>query len=841
MLYYDQTAEELIKQFRTDRADGLTDIDVLERQLEYGKNELHIHSDPLWKKILKPFWDVFMAVLLGAMILSLIKGDHLEAIVIGVTIMINAIIEWVQQFSTGRILRSLQKKSLGQVDVMRNGVRVTVEQAELVPGDIVFLSEGDKVPADGRVLYEAHAKMDEAILTGESRPMDKTSDVMKGSKKTYEQANLVFAGSFVLAGSIKMLVIRTGNDTEYGRIAKLAGETVTLSPVQVKIAKLVSHIIIAVVVMAAIAFGMMLWRGMEIMEALQFVMVMAVSAVPVSLPIAVSVILALGMRRMAQKKALVANMRAIETIGVITTIATDKTGTLTQNKLVVKSTWQLPDSKVNIVRDVRMAMVDPVESRDPLDRALEDYAKKNGEQVAAKSLKVLPFDTGLAVSGNLWHEGNKILLVVKGAPERLIDRCNLTENEREEAMAALQQFSAKGYRVIGVARTLVKDVIDTTAKIPKKHKYEFSGLVAIDDALRKESKSSVSEAVRAGVCVRMITGDHFETAFSIGREVGIVKNRNEVVDCQRMELMNEEQMRETVMNSRVFARVLPEMKFKILSILKESEIAAMTGDGVNDVPALANAHVGIAMGSGSEAARSAGDIVLLDDNFKNIVAAMKEGRIIITNIRRMLAYLLSTNAGEVMVMIGALVVGSSLPLVPVQILWVNLVTDTCMVVPLGLEGEEENVMRKAPEKADAPMLGKSAVIGMVVMAVTIAAITLGVYLYFSARYGHAIGGTLAFLSLIVTQLARAMSARSFYQSAFKKLFVMNVKFYVGLTVSLGLQWLVFFGPLREVMNVVEVPMGTFVFVAVMAFTISLAVAEFYKLGMFIVGKRATQR
>lgn len=839
MLYYNQSAEELLERFRTSVDVGLTMAEVEKRQAEYGRNAIKMKATPLWRRLLEPFMDVFMIVLILAVTLSLINGDVLDSIIIGVIIVVNATIDYVQQFSTERILRSLRRQSTQKVGVVRDGEKALIDASELVPGDIVQLSEGDKIPADGRILVANGVRVDESLLTGESLPVSKNSHKLAGDREVYERTNLLFAESYLVSGEVKMLVIRIGNETEYGRIADLAGSIEPLSPVQAKIGKLVSEIAVVVGLMSVVVFALEIYRGIGWLESLEFVMALAVSAVPEGLPIAISIVLALGMRRMAKKKALVAHMQAIQTIGVITTIATDKTGTLTENKLSVKDTWKLPGTRGSLERAMALAIVSPTESKDPLDTAIVEYTKKAGVGlIETEPVKILPFDQGLAISGNMWHEGENLSLYIKGAPERLIEKSNLTENEREECMSVLQKFASDGYRVLAIAKSLLKEKDDLRSGAMKKHRFEMLGLIAVADSLRKESKTAVAEAKHAGVTVRMITGDHFETAYSIGKELGITKAREEVFDCRRMELIPDDELKRIVERTKVFARVVPESKFKILSILKENEIAAMTGDGVNDVPALVNAHVGVAMGSGSEIARDAGDIVLLNDNFKNIVEAMREGRIIMANVRRMLMYLLSTNAGEALTMIGALVIGSSLPLVPVQILWVNLITDSLMVIPLGLEGAEENVMKEKPEKADAPILDKRTIIRMALVAVTIAVVTLGVHRYYLSTSGEEIARSLAFMALVVTQLANAFNARSNYQSVFVKLRKPNKKLYVGVIAAVGLQALVFFGPLREVLHVASVSAVDLAVVCAISFAAPIFIVEMHKLFVLLVEKYA---
>ncbi len=772
-----------------------------------------------------------MLVLFAAALISVLHGDVLDAVIIISIISISATIYYVQQFSTGRILRSLQKHTLQNIDVWRDG-RVTAQDAsQLVPGDIIVLHEGDKVPADGRLIAGTNIRIDEASLTGESVPIPKNIAVINGTREVYEQSNILFQGSFIISGVATAVVTSTGNETEFGRLAALSKNGDVTSPVQQKIDKLLSHIIAAVGGLAVVAFALALLRGIEITEALRFVMAVSVSAVPESLPVAISVVLVLGMRRMAAKNALVRTMRAIETVGVITTIATDKTGTLTENKLTVQETWQPRYARTHLATIVRHTVNHGAgKSHDPLDIAMIEYSEAEKiVKIRGEPLTSLPFDQSFSMSGNLWHHGEKYHLNVKGAPEHVLDRSGLTKERREEAEIALTRLTSQGYRVIALATTVLDSPIETFADLHKKITFEFVGFVAVADVLRPEAKRAIASALRAGVTVRMITGDHFETAYHIGKSLGMVKRREQVFDSRRMEAMSDEELGEVITDVRVFSRVVPEDKYRILALLKKDGITAMTGDGVNDVPALTNAHVGVAMGSGSQIAKDAGDIILLDDNFKSIIDAMREGRPIFANIRRMLFYLLATNGGEALTMIGALVIGLPIPLLPVQILWVNLVTDTSMVIPLGLEPGEKDAMKHKPKRPDAPILSKSMISRIVLVALSMAVVALGLYSSFNATHGHDYARTIAFCALVVMQWANAFNARSDYESIFGRLRVWNGKFYAGLTIAVVLQIIAIFGPLQGLLHIHSVAIGDLVITGAIAFATPIILVEIHKL------------
>lgn len=833
MLYYNHSAQATLNDLASSLR-GLSNSEAEERLKIHGPNTIRVTGEPLWRKIIEPFANIFMLVLFVAAAISVLHGDVLDALIIIAIMLVSASIYYVQRFSTERILRSLQRHTAQDVETLRDGHLIQIDTSKLVPGDIISLGEGDKVPADLRFLTGTNVRIDESLLTGESVPIAKQADALKGEKEIYERSNLLFQGSFVISGDVTAVVTGTGNATEFGQLAALAQDTNTESPVQKKIDKLISHVIAIVGGIAIVAFALAMRGGMELGESLRFVLALSVSAVPESLPVAISVVLVLGMRRMAAKKALVRSMRAIETIGVLTTIATDKTGTLTKNKLTVQEIWHPEGTDKAFTRILAHAVnQNGRKVHDPLDTAMSDYVTSADIELKGVPLLSMPFDQAVAMSGNLWHDGAGYRLVVKGAPEHVLSQSDLTENEHEQASAKLHHLTGQGYRVIAIAQTKLSTKISNFAGLPKRTKLEFVGFVAVADVLRPEAKKAIAAALSAGVTVRMITGDHFETAFHIGRQLGMVTHRNQVFDSRRMSVMSDEELDEVIRDVRVFSRVVPEHKYRILSLLKKHNITAMTGDGVNDVPALSNAHVGVAMGSGSQIAKDAGDIILLDDNFRSIIDAMHEGRTIFANIRRMLFYLLSTSAGEVLTMIGALAIGMPLPIVPVQILWINLVTDTAMVIPLGLEPGEKSNMKNKPKRVNEPILSRFIISRMILIALSMAILTLSLYGIFSTLHGHEYGRTIAFSALVVMQWSNAFNARSDYESLFRRLRVFNGKFYIGLAIAITLQMLAVFGPLQDLLHVTPVDIRDLIITGIIAFIIPIALSELHK----FIGRR----
>lgn len=838
MLYHTHTAEQTLRSLEAN-SKGLSESEAKRRLTIYGRNEMKLHRKPLWKIIIEPFANVFMLVLGVAAGLSILRAEPLDATIILIIMIANAVIFYIQTYSTQRVLRTLEKKNTQKALTLRSSKEVQIETALLVPGDIVLLSEGEKIPADGRILTSSQLRTNESQLTGESVPVSKNEKQIKSEVPIYERTNMVYQGSFVVSGTASFVITQTGNKTEFGTIASLVKKDSLVSPIQKKIDKLLTQIITVVLAIAAVAFGLALFRGMEVVEALSFVMALTVSAVPESLPVAISVVLVFGMRRMAAKKALVQTMRSIETIGAVTTIATDKTGTLTRNKLHLETTWQPKSSSVDLASYAEKTIsVGEHSLSDPLDIAIETYAQEEGiKRSSSRPFVSFTFNQELSMSGNIWHHGKDYTLHVKGAPELIMRRSTLNADATKEATNALNELTAKGYRVIAIAHAPLKQPFSELSDIPDSLKLEVDGFIAVADQLRPEAKKAIASALQAGVSVRMITGDHLETAYFIGKKLGMVERRDQIFDSRSMDTMTDEELEKTIRDVRVFARVVPEQKYRILTILKKHNITAMTGDGVNDVPALSGAHVGLAMGSGSHIARDAGDIILLDDNFKTIIDALREGRTIISNVRRMLFYLLSTNAGEMMVMIGSLLMGIPLPLVPVQILWVNLVTDSCMVIPLGLEPQSKNVLRRKPSSPTAAILPRSLIFRMILMAVTMAVLTLGSFIYFLQSHGVDYARTVAFHVLVVMQLAAAFAARSDYTSAFVRLRTWSTPFYIGLLITIALHAFTLFSPLGAILHMSTLSVADLLITGAIAFIIPLLVSELHKL----YGRRTAQQ
>ena len=833
--FYNKSVKETLASLKVDKDRGLSKKEVLKRRKKYGENILNVKTTPLWKKLLEPFLDLFMVMLIVALILSILQQSWTEVIVIALDIILDAGVFYIQRFSTERVLKSLKEKTVQSVTALRDGEELDVDASELVVGDVVVLHEGDRIPADGRIIFESGLLTNESMLTGESEAIAKDAKAIPGKKKVYEMRNMVFSGSFVITGASKMVVTAVGNETEFGKIASLAKNGEASSPIQEKINKLVVGIAATVLAVAVLIFIVQLIDGFTFFEAIQFTLAIIVSAVPEDLPIVTAIILAIGAVRLAKKNALIKELRAIQSIGIVTTIASDKTGTLTENKLALKDFWN-PNSEKTLKNNetffklIAEAALPEASANDPLDTAILNFIKSEAAYLAETApKKSYAFDQGLKISGNLYEtNSNTFRLVIKGAPETVLNLSKLSEKTRLLAEEKLAKFSSNGYKVIALASLKLTREINELNRLEKSDVFNFEGFIAIADSVRREVIPAIEAAANAGVKVKMVTGDHAQTAFAIGRELGLCRDFSEVLDCSKLGNISDSDLEEKIKNISVFARVTPEDKFRILNIIKKSEVVAMTGDGVNDVPALTNAHIGIAMGDSPSIVQDAGDIVLVDNNFANIVSAMKEGRVILANIRKMLIYLLSTNAGEVIVTIFALLFSKSQILFPIQILWINMVTDSLMVIPIGLEPPEKKYLESKPEKKDAPILSKILISRMIIMSLVMSAITLAVYYVSFDRLGSAAANTLAFTALVVTQWANALNVRGTYESIFERLKTRNYLAIGAFVIAIALQLLALFGPLQIFTKTVSVPPFDLVLTVLASFTIPILVIELHK-------------
>ena len=773
---------------------GLSNQEALRRAEQYGANEVVVTHPWQWlKTLIEPFSNWFVLILFVSAIISIAIGKLIESVVIIAILLVNAVIYYIQNISANRVMKSLQKQGQLSCYVRRNGKISKIKTTELVPGDIVVLKEGAKIPADGRLIVCSNLHIDESILTGETEPQHKNTDDIKKSVAIYNQTNMAFMGTFVSEGDGEMVVTAVGMNTEFGRIAKLSQKHQTKSPLQNKIDKLTRKLILMVFVIAVCTFVLKLYRGIDPFEALRFILSLIVSAVPEGLPIAVVIVLVFGVKNMAKKNALVRNLSAVETLGQVTMIATDKTGTITKNKLHIAQTWS-PSSKTDMVAATFKSSIHDEGKGDEIDDLIySEYLDKSN--ITGKMQHRLPFVQNKRMSGAVWKYKNTYTTYIKGSAEAVIDICNLSSHAKSVIDKQIAVMASEGMRVLAIAakNEKVQDLKRTQLK-----GYSFGGLVAFGDELRPRVVEAVQTAHNAGIDVILLTGDHKEAAAYFARLSGISKGQTAQLGKIIAESDNT-QIRRLIKNHKVFGRVLPEHKFKILDALHRTQITSMTGDGINDVPALRMANVGVAVGSGNDAAKEASDMVVLDNNFATIVDAISQGRVIVRNVKKMLTYVLATNLGEIFTIVGALVFALPLPITALQILWINFVTDSFTMIPLGFEKPERNLMNEPPASPSSPIVGKKRLIRIVLMALVMSTITLVVY-YYSLPLGTGSAQAIAFGSLVVAQWANSINSRSDNRSFVEGFSRTNWLLFGGILIAFVLQVLAMYTDLSKYLN-----------------------------------------
>ncbi len=779
--------------------EGISDAESVKRLKIHGRNELSVQKTSLFKRLIEPFTSYFVIVIIFAAILSLFKKEWFEAIIISIIVVINALIYYFQQISASRAVKALMSQDRQKVSVLRpKGKDDLVYIEELVPGDVVRVHEGMKIPADGRVIDANHIQIDESMLTGESLPVHKHAAAISGTKQIYDQENMLFKGTYVHGGSGLMVLSHTGNETQLGAINTMASEADTgKTPIQRKIDDLTKKLLIGIGSVTVVVFGLAIYRGLEIADALKFTIALAVSAVPEGLPVAMTLVLLISARKMAKQKALVRKISAMETMGAITMIATDKTGTITKNKLSIADTYSAHEETRIFHEGMRATLNgDGEHSDDPLDQILFKAVEHIPVPKNWKKVKEFPFNQQLRLSGILWKHPSGYFLHIKGAPEQIMFHSGSeTKETLRRAKDHLEKFTTKGYRTIAFAQKHL-DKEPTRLDHTVLSKMTFNGFVGLSDQLRPKVKQSIAEAQAAGIKVVMLTGDHVQTAGYIASQVGIASQSSEISDSSILDSKNPEKIWKSLENIKVFGRVLPKHKYALLKAVKGHEITAMTGDGVNDIPALVEADAGLAMGSGTDAAKDASDIVLTNSNFHTIVSAVRAGRTVLANIRKMVVYLLATSGGEVLTMLVALILGIPLPITAVMVLWVNLVTDGISVIPLGLSPAESHHMQQPPRHPRAPLLDNVLLSRAVLLAVAIAACTLLIF-KLNLSKGEAYAQTAAFLGLIVVQWANALNMNFEFKSWVHNFIRPNYKLMLAIGISIAINIVVFNTPIRK--------------------------------------------
>ncbi len=768
-MYHSIKKEEVLKVLSADEK-GLTEAEAERRLGIYGRNEIvGKKKKSLIKRFFSQFSDFSIIALLVASALSygvsLIGGENdlTEPLIILSIVIINAVIGIVQESRAEEAINALKKVFVPKCNVVRDGKKQQIESSLLVPGDIMILSTGDRVSADVRILSSVSLSSDESALTGESMPVAKSEDVLPENTPLSERANCLYSSSLITEGHAVCIVTETGMNTSLGKLASMINtETEMKTPLSEKLSKSGKVMALSALFCCVLLFFIGIMKKYDPLFMFMTAVSLAVAAIPEGLSAIVTVMLALSVSKMAKKKAVVRNLSAVETLGSATCICSDKTGTLTENKMTVREVTG-DEEKVLLL----MALCSDNEGN-PTEKAIIEAYGKGKTALDEKYIRVdeIPFSSKRKrmVTVNKW--GKDYVTAVKGAFDIIFPFCThifengekkpLSEDIRKRVKAECEALALNGRRVIAVAAK------KTTSPDKSEENLTFLGLAALSDPLRKEAYEAVKVCKKAGIRVIMITGDHKNTALSVANELALGKGG--VLTGAELDRMSEEEFSRAVAKVSVFARVLPEHKVRIVKVLKnQGHIVAMTGDGVNDAPALSAADIGCAMGkSGTEVARSASDMVLTDDNFATIVTAVAEGRVLFENIKNAIHFLLSSNIGEVFLMMAGFFMGNGAILYPVELLWVNLITDSLPAISLGMEKGEENIMTHRP-KDPAKGFFADGLFGQIVLeGLLIGTTAYAAFIYGCTKTGggEALGRTMAFCTLSLSQLIHAFSVRS---------------------------------------------------------------------------------
>ncbi len=787
--WYHQTQEELCKELET-RSEGLSSETAAKHLEKYGKNAIvEARKKPVWLIFLEQFRDLLVIILIIAALISAFTGDPESFIVIIAVITMNAILGTVQTVKAERSLSDLKKLSSPTAKVLRDGKTTVLASEDITVGDVVLLEAGDRIPADGRLIECASLRTNESALTGESTDVEKSIDPIDGDVPLAERKNMVYSGGFVSYGRGAYIVTDVGMQTEVGKIASLIHNAeARKTPLQITLDQFGKRLSIAILLVSVLVFVLSMLRVEiisvdTVMDSLMFAIALAVAAIPEALSSIVTIVLSFGTQRMSREHAIMRKLRAVEGLGSVSVICSDKTGTLTQNKMTVRKisvreqiidadSVSTEDPKV---RELITASVlcsdascqDGTEIGDPTETALVRFAQDCG--LSDKKLRTdhprvgeIPFDSERKLMSTLNRCGDMRKMFTKGATDVLLERMLISDEEKKAIRERSEELSEQGLRVLCFAeKTFCGEALDVTDE----NDLTYLGLIAEMDPPRKESGQAVAECKAAGIKPIMITGDHIVTASAIAKEIGILERREEAVEGAVLDAYTDDQLVELVKDRSVYARVTPEHKIRIVRAWqKRGNIVAMTGDGVNDAPALKQADVGVAMGiTGTEVAKDAADMVLTDDNFATIVKAVNYGRNIYENIKKAILFLLSGNLAGIIAVLFCSLAGLPVPFAPIHLLFINLLTDSLPAIALGLEPYSDDVMKKSPRPSNESILTKDFLTkvgysGIIISIAAISAFLLGYFYQGAHNAGAAM--TMAFATLCMSRLFHGFSCKS---------------------------------------------------------------------------------
>ncbi|OFY84089.1 MAG: calcium-translocating P-type ATPase, PMCA-type [Bacteroidetes bacterium RIFCSPLOWO2_12_FULL_35_15] len=796
---------------------GIDNTTATQRLSEYGENKIADKKKKTFlQKLLYQFTDFMILILIAAAIISGIIGDVTDTIIILAIVILNAVVGFIQEYRAEKAMEALKNMAASNARVMRKGNALEIPASDLVPGDVVLLETGNIIPADVR-FFEAHQiKVDESALTGESHNVEKDSKELPESDYVLgDRKNMGFKGTFITNGRAHAYVAETGMNTELGHIAKMIQTDETTTPLQKRLAAFGKRLSIVILVICTIIFLFGWLRGEELIAMLLTSISLAVAAIPEALPALVTIALAFGAKRLVKNNALIRKLPAVETLGSITYICSDKTGTLTLNKMTVQEIFETSDKEYKSVFTEgnalfnAMALNNDVSKNkegkfvgDSTEVALVQYAfDKNSEKTELEKkyprVAELPFDSSRKCMTTLHQIENGIIAITKGAADVLFEK--LIDNQKSripEFELKVNEMAEKGYRVLAYAIKILPSLPEKINTDELESSLTLIGFAGMIDPPRDEAKQAVEECKQAGIIPVMITGDHKLTAKSIAKQLGIITSEEDMVlSGSELGKLSQEEFEKIVEKVRVYARVNPEQKLKIISALQDMHhFVAMTGDGVNDAPALKNADIGIAMGiNGTEVSKEASHMILLDDNFATIVVAIKHGRRIFDNILKFIKYIMTGNSGEIWAIFLAPFFGLPIPLLAIHILWINLVTDGLPGLALASEPAEANIMKRPPRNPKQHIFSGGMAIHIFWVGFLMGIVTLGMQAY-SIHYGNSHWQTMAFTVLCFSQLGHVMAIRSERESIFKIGVFSNKPLLVALLLTVALQFMIIYTP-----------------------------------------------
>ena len=836
-MWHSSSVEEIAKNLKTNINIGLSDDEAQKRFDRYGPNNLkEKKKESIFVKFIKQFNDFMIITLIIAAIISAVvsklngEADYIDSIIIVAIVIFNAIMGLVQEQKAEKSLEALKKMSAPNAKVRRDGRVQEIDATLVVPGDIVILEAGNYVPADCRLINSYNLKIEESALTGETIPSLKdSSKILKENTAMGDLCNMVFATTIVVNGNGEAIVVETGMNTRVGKIAGMIIEDESPeTPIQKKLAEVGKILAIACIIICVLIFVIGIFKKIPIIEMFMTSVGLAVAAIPEGLPAIVTIMLSIGVTKMAKKNSIIRKLPAVETLGSSSVICSDKTGTLTQNKMTVTEIrncfGRANSNERKFILELGTMCTDTTEERingklgfvgEATEVAISNAAMEEGVSKSflydeMKRINDIPFDSKRKMMTTIHKYGNEYRIITKGAPDVLLKRCSNCYSggqivpifsKKDDINEQNNQMAEKALRVIAVA---YKDV----EKLPEMQDVEkdliFCGLIGMIDPPREGVKEAVRTCRRAGIKTVMITGDHLQTAKAIAKELGILKRGDLAIDGETLERMSQHELEQNIMDYSVFARVSPEHKVRIVKAFQSTgAVVAMTGDGVNDAPALKNADIGIAMGKGgTDVAKNAADMILLDDNFVTIVEAVKQGRNIYDNIKKAIHFLISTNIGEIVTIFFGLELGIKSPLLAIQLLWINLVTDSLPAIALGLEKEEENIMSRLPRNPKKNLFADGLWWKIIIEGAMLGIFTLLAFSIGNRLYSVEVGRTMAFLTLGILELVHSFNIKS--EESIFKIGVLENKYLVGaLVLGVILQVIVVVvSPLAQVFSLV---------------------------------------